>query len=120
MTPYALRLARERVRLKLAIAANDGADLRRSLDDLTAQLRVSDQPDPIAALARRLGVDRRAEDFLAYALACCTDPACAAALQQLQGASSQHGAAIASYAVRSTHRRRRSCAIADTDHLVRR
>ena len=98
MTPYELRLARERVRLELAAGSRPPAEAHLELDSISQQLLGSGEPEPLAQLARRLGADRRSEDFLSYVLACGTDPVCAAALLRMQGASGQHGAAVASYA----------------------
>lgn len=122
MTPYALRLARERVRLELVTGTREAVESRRELEALTQQLHHSQELDPITRLAHRLGVDRRGEDFLAYVIACCTDPVSAAALLRLQGVSSQHGAAVVSYAaVSSANDEARELALAlATDHpLVR-
>ncbi len=95
---FSLRIARERVRLELAAGHRSAAAAHAELEALSLQLLGRGEPDPVAQLARRLGAGRRAEDFLSYVLACCTDPVCAAALLRVQGASGQHGAAVASYA----------------------
>jgi ATPase family associated with various cellular activities (AAA) len=98
VTPYELRLARERLRLELATGARPAGEAHLELEALTQQLLGGDQPEPLGRLARRLGADRRAEDFLSYVLACGADPVCAAALLRMQGSSGQYGATVASYA----------------------
>jgi ATPase family associated with various cellular activities (AAA) len=121
-TAFSLRLARERVRLELAAGTRSVNDAHAELEALSQNLLGSAGADPIAQLARRLGAGRRAEDFLSYVLACCTDPVCAASLLRVQGASGQHGAAVASYAAvcgASDEARELALALA-TDHpLVR-
>ncbi|MBA3392139.1 MAG: ATP-binding protein [Deltaproteobacteria bacterium] len=96
-TAHAARIARERLRLQTAAGGDPAPDISVQLAELTRAIHAADDADPIAALARRLDVDRRSEDFLAFVIACCTDPVCAAALLRLQGSSAQHGPTIASY-----------------------
>ncbi len=97
VSPLQARITRERIRLQLASGLLDRAEGQRTLARLTRAINEAVEPEPIKALARRLGVDRRGEDFLAFVIACCTDPSSAAALLRLQGPSSAHGATVASY-----------------------
>ncbi|MBA3462042.1 MAG: ATP-binding protein [Deltaproteobacteria bacterium] len=100
---YARRIARERVRLQLACGETTEDVAHGEIARLTHELRNGEQ-DPIAALASRLGLERRSEDFLAFVVACSADPASAAALMRLQGTSSHYGATIASYVKASSPR----------------
>ncbi|MDQ3365152.1 MAG: ATP-binding protein [Myxococcota bacterium] len=97
LTPYAARLARERVRLQLATGVVAPDEAQRLMAGLTEALHGAPEREPIRELAQRLGVDARGADFLSFVIACCTDPVSAAAMLRLQGPSSVHGASIASY-----------------------
>jgi SpoVK/Ycf46/Vps4 family AAA+-type ATPase len=97
LTPYEARIARERARLQLSAGGLDRAEASREIAELTRVINEAVDPEPIRHLAQRLGVERRGEDFLAFVIACCTDPVCAAALLRLQGPSGVYGASISSY-----------------------
>ena len=97
-TPFAVRILRERVRLQLAVGKADAVEARLEIERLTEELKSSAALDPISSLARRLGIDRRSEDFLSFVVACCTDPLSAMVLDRLQGSSSQYGVSVATYA----------------------
>ena len=120
-TAHAARIARERLRLQTAAGSDPASDISAQLAELTRAIHAADEPDPIHVLAQQLGVDRRGEDFLAFVIACCTDPLSASALLRLQGSSAQHGPSIASYAAVSgagDDARELALALATTHPLV--